>query len=107
MEYSTPIPLGVWQIATHAETHPLSPHLVEDYQIAFFCDNLFLPGPRSLGPERERVFFWYCFNLLGIPSFATATTGLEVGNPSRAMGYKGGYGQRFLAGSPAGKHRRQ
>jgi hypothetical protein len=46
MEYSTPIPLGVWQIATHAETHPLSPHLVEDYQIAFFCDNLFLPGPR-------------------------------------------------------------
>jgi hypothetical protein len=45
IEYSTPIPLGVWQIAAHAETHPLSRHLVEDYQIAFFCDNLFLPGP--------------------------------------------------------------
>jgi hypothetical protein len=38
-----PSPLGS-QATAHAETHPHSPHLVEDYQIAFFCDNFFLLG---------------------------------------------------------------
>jgi hypothetical protein len=58
MEYSTPIPLGVWQIAAHAETHPLSRHLVEDYQIAFFCDNLFLPGLAGAAGAAGAAMTW-------------------------------------------------
>ena len=42
MVYSTPIPLGISKIASPTETQPHS--VVEEYQIAFLCDNFFLPG---------------------------------------------------------------
>lgn len=44
MEYSTPIPLGFRRFPPTPRPTPSLHPVVEDYQIAFFCDNFFLLG---------------------------------------------------------------
>jgi hypothetical protein len=70
MVYSTPVPLGLLRFRAPLRPHP--PNLVvEEYQIAFFCDNFFLLGVYDLEPS------WKSVSCGIVPSTYVSSTSLQ------------------------------
>jgi hypothetical protein len=67
--YNTPRPPWVSEVPNLGKTRPTA---VEEYQIAFFRDNTYLPLVCGFEPFGLVVFMWHCFAPLGILNSAPA-----------------------------------